>query len=292
MKIAIYGRLLHTDNTPYIQQLFDILEEHEIQITIFENFYAHLVKRIDFKQEVQTFKSHEEIREEVDYLLSLGGDGTLLDSVTLVRDANIPIAGINIGRLGFLASIGKNEMDAAITDIINGTFTIDERHLLELESNKELFGDLNWALNDFTIHKQETSAMVIIHTYVNGDFLNSYWADGLVVATPTGSTAYSLSCGGPIIFPDAQTFAITPVAPHNLNVRPIVVPNDSLISFEVEGRSENFMCTLDSRTETIDTTFKLAISIADFTIKLIRLSDEKFMDTLRNKLMWGKDTRN
>jgi len=208
-----------------------------------------------------------------------------------VRDQNIPVIGINIGRLGFLANIGKDEIEPAIDAIQDGSYVIDKRSMIEIESNKPLFGDLKYALNDATIHKKDTSAMIIIHTYINGEFLNSYFADGLIVATPTGSTGYSLSCGGPIVIPTSENFVITPIAPHNLNVRPIVVSDSSVISFEIEGRYEQFYCTLDSRTESIDTSYQLAVKKSSATLSLLRLSDHHFLETLRNKLMWGADVR-
>ena len=225
-------------------------------------------------------------------MISLGGDGTMLDTVSLVRDSGIPMIGINFGRLGFLASINKEGIKYAIDAIINKNFTLDTRRLLKVESSQKLFGELNFALNDLTIHKRDTSAMILIHCYLNGEFLNSYWADGLIVATPTGSTAYSLSCGGPIIFPRSGNIVITPISPHNLNVRPIIIADDNELTFEIEGRSSKYLVSCDSRTEVIDSTIKLTVKRADFDIHLIRLNNESYLSTLRNKLLWGIDTRN
>ena len=292
MKIAIYGRLLDASNVKFIQDLFDELSERNIEFTIYDKFLPHLRNRINFKNDIHSFKTHTEIREDTDYLFSLGGDGTLLDTLSLVRDSNIPVMGINIGRLGFLSSVGKEEIKEAINSLERGTYVVDHRDLIHLDSSKPLFEDVNYALNEFTIHKKDTSSMIIIHTYINGDYLNSYWADGLIVATPTGSTAYSLSCGGPVIFPTAKNFVITPVAPHHLNVRPIIVPDNCVISFEMEGRSDNFLCTLDSRMRTIDASYQLAIKKEKFTLNLIRLQEKNFLSTLRNKLLWGFDKRN
>jgi NAD+ kinase len=224
-------------------------------------------------------------------MFSLGGDGTLLDTLTFVRHHPILVMGINIGRLGFLADIGKDEIEYAIDSISRGSYVIDRRTLIELESSNNLFGEVNYALNDVTIHKKDTSAMITIHTYINGELLNSYWADGLIISTPTGSTGYSLSCGGPIIMPTSENFVLTPIAPHNLNVRPMVVSDSSVISFEIEGRHEQFFCTLDSRTEPIDSSTQLAVKKSNFTMGLVRLPDHHFLETLRKKLMWGADAR-
>lgn len=293
MLLALYGRNVKPHNIPYVQQLFDLIEERGMKATIQEAYYEELKPIVQLKKEYPTFLGHKDIMDQkVDYLLSLGGDGTLLDTLTLVRASDIPVLGINFGRLGFLANIGKLEIEQAIDALQHKTYQIDRRTMLHLESNKPLFGGVNYALNEFSIHKKDTSAMITIHTYINGELLNSYWADGLIIATPTGSTGYSLSCGGPIIFPNSENFVITPVAPHNLNVRPIIVDSNAVISFEVEGRSENFLCTLDSRYETIDTSFQLAVRKEDFSISLIRLNDVNFMNTIRSKLMWGADQRN
>ena len=237
MKIAIYGKSLEDSVIPYVQKLFDLLAQKKIEVLIFKGFYKEVSNKIKLSKLIFPFKSHKEIRDKVDYFFSLGGDGTLLDTLTLVRDANIPIVGINIGRLGFLANIGKEDIETAIEAIEKKSYVLDKRTLLHLNSNKPLFGAINYGLNDFTIHKKDTSAMITVHTYINDQYLNSYWGDGLIISTPTGATGYSLSCGGPIIMPDSENFIITPVAPHNLNVRPMVISDNSVISFEIEGRS-------------------------------------------------------
>jgi NAD+ kinase len=225
-------------------------------------------------------------------MISLGGDGTLLDTVTLVQDKKIPLLGINFGRLGFLASIGREELDSAVASLVNHTFVKDERTLIHLDSNTPLFGSTPYGLNEFAIHKLDTSSMIKIHTYLNGEFLNTYWADGLIVATPTGSTGYSLSCNGPVVFPESGSFVITPVAPHNLNVRPLVVPDNNIISFEIEGRTDSFLCTLDSRKAIVHKDVQIAVKKEDFSINLLRLNETNFLQTLRNKLSWGLDRRN
>jgi NAD+ kinase len=291
MKIALYCRNIRADHVPVLQQLLDLLAEKKIGVFIYKDFFESVWQEIKTRSGISTFVSHEDIKDNVDYMFSLGGDGTLLDTVAYVRDRNIPVVGINIGRLGFLANIGKDEIESAVEAITSGSYVIDRRTMIELESNKPLFGEVKLALNDATVHKKDTSAMIIIHTYINGEFLNSYFADGLIVATPTGSTGYSLSCGGPIVMPTSENFVITPIAPHNLNVRPIVVSDSSVISFEIEGRNEQYFCTLDSRTEPIDSSFQIAVKKSAATLSLVRLSDHHFLETLRNKLMWGADIR-
>ena len=212
--------------------------------------------------------------------------------MTLVRDKNISIIGINFGRLGFLASIGQDEVKEAVQALARRSFVIDKRTLLHLDADLPLFGNVPYGLNEFSVHKRDTASMIKIHTYLNGEFLNTYWADGVILATPTGSTGYSLSCGGPIVFPDSKSFVITPVAPHNLNVRPLIVPDDNIISFEVESRSESIICSLDSRREIVGKNVSLAIKKENFTINLIRLSENSFLQTLHSKLTWGLDKRN
>jgi NAD+ kinase len=292
MHIAIYSRGFVKEDLPIIQLLLDELVREEMETVIYQPFCESLAPYIRFSKTPDTFCCAADLHGKADILVSLGGDGTLLDTVCYVRDTNVPVLGINFGRLGFLASIGKDAINAAVQALKQRTYVVDRRSLLHLDSNIGLFGDVPYALNDFTIHKKDTSAMIKIHTYLNGEFLNTYWSDGLIVATPTGSTGYSLSCGGPVVFPDAGSFVITPVAPHNLNVRPVIVPDNHVISFEVEGRSDQFLCTLDSRMEIIDNTVQLAIKKEDFKISLLRLDDSNFLHTLRNKLLWGIDTRN
>ncbi|MBA3647186.1 MAG: NAD kinase [Chitinophagales bacterium] len=291
MNIALYCRNIKEADMPVLQKILDTLSKRKIGVFIYKDFFESVWKQIKTRSGISTFSSHEDIENTVDYMFSLGGDGTLLDTICFVRHHMIPVMGINIGRLGFLANIGKENIEAAIDAIEKGSYVLDKRTMVELESNKPLFSDVPYALNDITIHKKDTSAMITIHTYINGELLNSYWADGLIISTPTGSTAYSLSCGGPIIMPTSENFVITPIAPHNLNVRPMVVSDSSVISFEIEGRFEKFLCTLDSRTEPIDSSYQLAVKKSDHIISLVRLSDHPFLDTIRRKLMWGADAR-
>src|SRR6476661_9915058 len=292
MKIAIYGRQFNNSVLPFVQQVFDCLAEQNCDTYVYEKFSQFISGKVYFPRKFHIFKSHEDIANEVDVLLSLGGDGTLLDTVTLIRDSGIPVIGINFGRLGFLASINKDDIAGAFDCLVNKEYSLDPRALLSVESSTNLFGNENFALNDVTIHKRDTSAMVILHAYLNGEFLNSYWADGIIVATATGSTAYSLSCGGPIVFPSSNNFVVTPISPHNLNVRPVVISDTSLLEFEIEGRSSKYLLSCDSRTEVIDNSIKLSIRRASYYINLVRLNNETYLSTLRNKLFWGIDTRN
>jgi len=292
MKVAIYSRIIDSDQHSDVQQLFDELSKKNIELVISHSFFETIRHALKFLKEPSVFYDSADLDSSIDFLISLGGDGTLLDTVTLVKNKNIPVLGINFGRLGFLASMAHEEFQAAIQALIDRTYVIDKRSLIHLDANKILFNNMPYGLNEFAIHKTDTSPMIKIHTYLNGEFLNTYWADGVIVATPTGSTGYSLSCGGPIVFPDSGSFVITPVAPHNLNVRTIVVPDNNIISFEVEGRTDNFICALDSRKEIVDKKIQLAVRREAFTISLVRLNENNFLQTLRSKLSWGLDTRN
>jgi NAD+ kinase len=292
MKAAIYSRVLEKDQQENVQLFFDELTKQKIKPLIFEQFYEQIKNSIRLPEDTATFSLSEHITPEIEFIISLGGDGTLLDTITLVRDKPISILGINFGRLGFLASIGQDEIKEAIQAIAKRTFVTDKRTMIHLDADLPLFGNVPYALNEFAIHKRDTAAMIKIHTYLNGEFLNTYWADGLIVATPTGSTGYSLSCGGPIVFPESGSFVITPVAPHNLNARPIVVPDDNVISFEIESRSEEIICAMDSRREIVGKNVSLAIRKEGFDISLLRLSENSFLQTLHTKLTWGLDKRN
>jgi NAD+ kinase len=292
MKAAIYSRVLEEEQVIDVQLFFDELVKHNIEPIIFHSYYEQLRDVIRLPEGTRTFSFSEHLTDEIEFIMSLGGDGTLLDTVTLVRDKPISIMGVNFGRLGFLASIGRNEVAAAMKAIAKRTYVEDKRTMIHVDADLPLFGNIPYALNEFSVHKRDTASMIKIHTYLNGEFLNTYWADGLIVATPTGSTGYSLSCGGPIVFPESGSFVITPVAPHNLNVRPIIVPDDNIISFEIESRSENIICALDSRREIVGKNVQLAVRKEKFPISLLRLSENNFLQTLHNKLTWGLDKRN
>lgn len=292
MKIGIYAKSLRENKHegPFLQAL-QILHErgHEIYTTNALIDFAHI--HSPHKLNLHPFDYCSKSNIPFEFLLCVGGDGTILDAVNLVRDSEIPVLGFNTGRLGFLAATGAEEIKQSIEDLEKGSFQIDSRTLIQIESNATLF-EYNVGLNDFVIHKKETSSMIVVHTFLNGEFLNSYWADGLIVSTPTGSTGYSLSCGGPIIFPKSDNFIITPIAPHNLNVRPVVVNDNHVISFEIEGRANSYLTSLDARSKSIEKNVQIAVRKANHEFKLVRLNSNNYLDTLRNKLSWGYDKRN
>lgn len=293
MKVFIYGYDVRKENVAYIQTLLEELDASDIKYTTYHKFNEAYNEHIIDQLKTKVIGDHKELKSEMpDVIITLGGDGTILNAATIVQDLKIPILGINLGRMGFLASTEKKDIKEAIQLLKSGKYRTEKRSLLQLESKPSIFQEAPIALNDFTLHKRDTSSMVTIHTYINGIFLNSYWADGLIVATPTGSTGYSLSCGGPIIIPSSNNFVITPVAPHNLNVRPVVIPDSDEISLKIEGRSENFLCTLDSRFETVTSEHQLTLRKCKFGISLIKLEGTSFFGTIREKLTWGKDTRN
>jgi len=275
MKIAIYGRnLKDKTSTVFFNSLAGFFSDNRIVAYIHENIFDDfVVKTQNFSLSLERFSSQEFAQLDADYLISLGGDGTLLDTVALIKDKSIPVMGVNTGRLGFLANVSEDEVHEALADLLRGYYTIDPRALLFLESNEQYFDGLHYGLNDFVIHKNDTSSMIVVNTFLNGEFLNSYWADGLIISTPTGSTGYSLSCGGLILFPLSDSFVITPIAPHNLNVRPIVVSDKNIISFEVEGRSNSFLISLDSRSVSVPFTSQLAIRKGDVVLNLVQLKN-------------------
>lgn len=293
MKVLIYALRYKPEDQPYIETVLNSLERQKIGFSFYQPFHEMMIEALP------AYKDHEVCaidcqpkRSEFDFVFSLGGDGTILHAVTLVQGEEIPICGINLGRLGFMASIEKTRIEEAIDKLVNKEYRIEARSMLKLSTNSDVFDKLSFALNDFTLHKRDTSSMMIVHTYINDDFINSYWADGLVVSTPSGSTGYSLSCGGPIVFPSSSNFIITPVAPHNLNVRPIVIDDNSEISFKIEGRSKNYMCTLDSRSEIVTSETEFTVKKNDFSANIVLLDDITFINTIRKKLNWGLDSRN
>ena len=274
-----------------ILSLFRLFESKGIDVFVTEYFHKQL-RKLSAPPKTYFLLERPEDYLSVNFVFSIGGDGTLLDTVCLVGDREIPIVGLNTGRMGFLATVAADKVEEAVGHLVEGKFQLESRTLLSLSSDKKLFQGLNFALNEFTIHKRDTSSMITVHTYIDGSYLNSYWADGLIVSTPTGSTGYSLSCGGPLITPGAKNFVITPVSPHNLNVRPIIVSDESEISFEIEGRSDKFMISLDSRSTAISSDLKLSVKKEKFSAKLVKLPGDHFFDTLRKKLNWGFDMRN
>jgi NAD+ kinase len=292
MRLGIYGKILESGDVNTVRSFLSLLEEQNIHYTIESEYYGQL-QEIHTCEGVPTFSSSEDLlAQEVNYLVSLGGDGTLLDTVKYVMKTHIAVLGINFGRLGFLSNIPKESIEEAMYALQNSHYRLERRSLLELKAQDKYFRPVNYGLNDFTIHKRDTGSMISIDTYLNGEFFNTYWADGVIVSTPTGSTAYSLSCGGPIIFPDSNNFVITPVAPHNLNIRPIIVSDSTIISFRVKGRGANHLISLDSRYEIIEHIKEVAIQKAPFYFNLVKLNNQNFIDTLREKLKWGLDTRN
>lgn len=292
MRIGIFGKSLSVDGAIYLQQFFDKLKNVNCSLIIFKPYLEQIKNRVSIHCLTSTFNSHEELLDKADLLFSIGGDGTMLDTIAYVRNSGIPILGINLGRLGFLSSISRDEILPAIDHVMSGNYQLEQRTLLKLASPEGLFGELNYALNELSITKTDTNSLAVVGVYVNDRFLNTYWADGLIVATPTGSTAYSLSCYGPIITPGSENFVITPIASHNLTVRPIVIPDNQEIRLKVGGRNAFYQLGLDSRYQTISNTVELTIRRADFKINLIQLPQKDFFCTIREKLLWGKDQRN
>jgi NAD+ kinase len=290
MKILLYSHHIKNEDIPWIKKLTSKGTSTGIEFTVNSTLYKAGIQPDGSYPVVDDYETL--MKHKPDIALTLGGDGTILRILHLIRDSGVPIMGINLGRLGFLSGVEKSRIEEAIEGIANKEYRVESRSLIELSSEQALFGDMPFALNDFTLSKRDTSSMITIHTYVNGEFLNSYWADGLIVATPTGSTGYSLSCGGPILFPGCNNFVITPIAPHNLNVRPLVIDDDVEISFEIEGRAAKYLCTLDSRYETISRNHRIYIKRAGFNVNLAYPFGIEFMGTIRDKLMWGLDKRN
>ncbi len=292
MKIALFGQNLNLNYLNSVETILESAKKNNCELYIYKNFLEFLSNHIKIDPKINIFESYNDIKGNIDYLISLGGDGTLLKAITLVRDSNIPIFGVNTGRLGFLSSITKEEIKDCFEKLINKNYSIETRTLLRLESDTQMFGSENFALNDFTIQKEASGSMIKIDVEINNEFLNSYWADGLIVSTPTGSTAYSLSCGGPILMPYTNNFIITPISPHNLNVRPLVVSDNDIFTFKAETRNECLIATLDNRTIKIKSPFNFKIIKENFKINLIKINNISFLKTLQTKLMWGYDNRN
>jgi len=291
-RVAIYGRSFGPEHDEGVIRFFRLLDEKGASYAIYEPFSSFLADRIDLPAPPHTFRKDNFDPTAFDLMFSVGGDGTMLDATTFVKDSNLPMLGINTGRLGFLSSISLDQTDDALDQVLSGSYMIDRRTVIKVETEQDIFGSENFALNEMTVHKKDSQSMIVLHAYVDGKFLNTYWADGLIIATPTGSTAYSLSCGGPIILPSSSNFVITPVAPHNLNVRPVLISDQSVITLRVEGRNEKFLISLDSRSATIGEECVITVMKNNFCINLIRLKNHSFLKTLRNKLHWGYDRRN
>ncbi len=294
MKVAIYGQYYQNSTEPIIRDIFVFFNENKVDMVIEANFLAMLYEKQIVKKEYKTFASHTELDASFDMMISIGGDGTILRAATLARNSGVPILGINAGRLGFLALVQKENIEVFLEFIIHKKYTISQRTLLSLSctpENKDI-QDINFAMNEITVSRKDTTSMITIDTYLNNEFLNSYWADGLIIATPTGSTGYSLSCGGPILTPDVESLVITPIAPHNLNARPLVIPDKTEIKLKVSGREEQYLVSLDSRITSIKNDTVLTISKTPFKINMVEIPEETFLKTLRNKLLWGEDKRN
>ena len=294
MKVGIYGQFYHKEAARYVQELLNILGQKKIEVIIEKNF-LNLIKANDqIHVNYDHFSTFKELDSSYDLFFSIGGDGTILKTATYIRDLNIPIAGINTGRLGFLATITKEEIAQSIDKILEGKYQISNRSLLQatIEGGDDSLGDLDFALNEIAVNRKNTASMISITTHLDGEKLTNYWADGLIIATPTGSTGYSLSCGGPVIAPATSSIILTPIAPHNLNARPLVIPDDTTITLQVSGREEQHLISLDSRVITLNNDTIVTLRKAPFTIKLIMLEGESFLKTIREKLLWGEDKRN
>jgi NAD+ kinase len=294
MKVAIYGQYYQNSTEPIIRDIFVFFNENEVEMIIEEAFLKLLYEKQIVKKEYKTFQSHKELDASFDIMISIGGDGTILRAATLVRDSGIPILGVNAGRLGFLAMVQKDEIAEFLQLIIEKKYTISERNLISLSGTPDIpeISDINFAMNEISVSRKDTTSMITIETYLNDEFLNSYWADGLIISTPTGSTGYSLSCGGPILTPNVSSLVITPIAPHNLNARPLVIPDDTVIKLKITGREEQYLVSLDSRIASVKNESVLTIKKTPFKIKMVEVQEETFLKTLRNKLLWGEDKRN
>lgn len=294
MKIAIFGQYYQSNTNEIISKVIDVLESKGTEIIIEEIFYKAIIASKAINKEFKTFKSHIELSQNIDFLISIGGDGTILRAATLVREKNIPIIGVNAGRLGFLATVQAENIATFLPKLFTNDYKISNRTLLSLKCNptNEDLQDINFALNEVTVSRKDTTSMITIETYLNNEYLNSYWADGLIIATPTGSTGYSLSCGGPVLTPDVNSLVITPIAPHNLTARPLVIPDDMEITLKISGREEQFLVSLDSRITSVTNETILTINKSTFKIKMIDFHEEGFLKTIRKKLLWGEDKRN
>ena len=291
--VAIFGQSFYPETEKYLIQLLQVLTENNISITIERDYYKLLLAE-ESVEPLEPFSTFETLDESVDLFFTIGGDGTILSATKFVKNLDIPIIGINTGRLGFLATIHKDEIKKSIEDILAGEYKVSERSLLnvELEAQEGVLDTFPFALNDVAISRKETTSMITIETWLNDEFLNSYWSDGIIISTPTGSTGYSLSCGGPIVTPQTQSFIITPIAPHNLNARPLVIPDHLEIRLKISGREDQYLIALDSRLASLDNNTVVRIKKADFKIKLVWLFSDSFITTLRKKLLWGQDKRN
>ncbi|WP_269227289.1 NAD kinase [Flavobacterium eburneipallidum] len=294
MKVAIYGKYYLNSTEPIINDIFEFFTNNNVEMVIESYFLSVLYEKKIIDKEYKTFSSHTELDSSFDMLISIGGDGTILRAAALVRDSGVPILGINAGRLGFLATVQKENIDEFMQFIIEKKYTISKRTLLSLSTSlkNDAIEEINFALNEISVSRKDSTSMITVETYLNDEFLNSYWADGLIIATPTGSTGYSMSCGGPILTPDVKSLVVTPIAPHNLNARPLVIPDETEIKLKVSGREEHYLVSLDSRITSVKNETILTIKKTPFQINMIEIPNETFLKTLRGKLFWGEDRRN
>jgi len=292
MKIAIYGQQLSKENVEHVRYLFSWLHNHNVTVIIYRPFRDHLQKAHKVETRFPVFENHSDLHRDVDCLISLGGDGTMLNTILLVRDSGIPVVGLNMGRLGFLSSIPKENAEEALLNIIDRKYTLEQRVMIEATANHADMQEQNFALNEITVLKKDTSSMIRINTWLNGEFFTTYWADGLIISTPTGSTGYSLSCGGPILMPESENFVLTPIAPHNLNMRPVIIPDDTEIRMTVEARNKSFLMSLDSRSYSLRKSEEIIIKKCGFSVSMIKMHNISYISTLRSKLFWGIDKRN
>ena len=293
MKVAIYGKVILEEDIPFVIQLITELQKIKAQFAVEKKFAKKIATALSVYK-YTTFDKTSGLDKDFDMFVSFGGDGTMLRAVTYIKDLGIPIVGVNTGRLGFLSTFKKEDVSKVVTEFLKGHYSIEERSLVALSDETEInhFGDLNFAFNEITVSRKDTTSMITVETFLDNEYLTSYWADGLILSTPTGSTGYSLSCGGPVIAPSAKALVLTPIAPHNLNARPFVIADNTEIRIKVSGREENHLLSLDSRIATIPNGTEIIIKKADFTIKMIEYKAESFLKTLRNKLLWGEDKRN
>jgi len=293
MKVAIYGQTYQDNALDYVQELIEELHNVAAEIYVEKEFHAYFKEKKNSK-DYPIFTEKKGLDSSFDMFVSFGGDGTILRAITYLCNLDIPIVGVNTGRLGFLATFKKEDVRKVVKEFISGDYTIVERSLLSVGADEKIpeFSNLNFALNEVTVSRKDTTSMITVETYLNNEYLTSYWADGLIISTPTGSTGYSLSCGGPVIVPTAKSLVLTPIAPHNLNVRPLVIPDDTVIRLKVSGREENHLVSLDSRIASVENGKELQVKKANFTVKMIAYNSESFLKTLRNKLLWGQDKRN
>ena len=291
MKIAVFGQAYKTESLQYIVDLLELLTKRSCKVVIFDQVYE-LIKT-SVKSDFPTFNSIESLESDIDYIMSVGGDGTMLAAAGIIGASNIPVIGINTGRLGFLATVQKDDIELAVEQIFKGNYKLIKRSLLEVSSNnKSTNSEHFYALNEISVSRKNTTTMITIETFLDDEFLNTYWADGLIVATPTGSTGYSLSCNGPIVTPQVEALVITPIAPHNLSIRPLIIKDNTKIKLHISSREDHFLLSMDSKVISINTNTELYIKKADFQLNMIELNDQSFLKTLREKLLWGKDTRN